>query len=78
MSDDEVFEKTVTEDGKVEIPTPHAGRVASIIHPELKVVLRYAEVGRDGTVEVGPSHADTDVLVVSPEDQDESMRDLLP
>jgi hypothetical protein len=69
MSDGAVYERTVADDGLIEVPDKHAAIVACIIASGGRV-LEYAQVNNQGEIYVDEDHAGLEVQVVIPSDED--------
>jgi hypothetical protein len=69
MSDGAVYERTVADDGRIEVPSNHAALKACVI-TDSGVVLGYPQVSNEGEIYVDEEWAGTEVEVVLPSDED--------
>lgn len=66
----EVYEKTIDDDGEVQVPKEEAAKTACVVDPESKEVLGYVQVGKNGEIQLNPDTAGSEVEVVIPSDEE--------
>lgn len=64
-----IYERTIGDDGTVTVPEVEAAKVACVIASN-GMVLQYAQVDSDGTVDVGTGYEGVDVEVIVPSDDE--------